>query len=228
MNKGWMTSGAAALAIGAVLWGSSALAQEERGVPRALPAPARAFEAQVGTGYTQGFGNIGTGTPIADVAGAGIGFTADVGYRFAPRWSLEAEGQYQQFAAENGTASNGLDVNIGTTFHARPQYRTDPWLRIGSGVRSLWQHNANRAIGNMGGPTSNTFIGWEAATARVGVDVRTRSNVAWAPFVGADLQTFQLQNAAALSKWQWGTYVYAGMQGRFDLGGRTATGIANR
>jgi hypothetical protein len=227
-TNGWTVSSAAAVAMGAALWGSTAFAQAERPGVSVMPAPAKTLEAQAGTGYTQGFGSIGPATPIAEVAGPGIAFTADIGYRLAPRWSLEVEGQYQQFAAENGTASNGLDVNIGTTLHARPQHRTDPWLRIGSGVRSLWQHNANRPIGNMAGPTSNTFLGWEAATARVGVDIRPQRDVAWAPFLGADLQTFQLQNAAKLSGWAWGTYVYAGLQGRFNLGGPGTTHIGKR
>lgn len=241
MNKWLIASGATALAMGAVLWGSNAQAQYESAppptytaptyeapAPRTMTAPSNAFELQIGTGYTQGFGNVFSGTPILDVAGAGIGFTGDIGYRVNPALSIEAEGQYQQFTSENSNASNGVDLNLGATIHGMPYGRVDPWFRIGTGWRWVWQHSPTitAGFGNFG--TTNTFSGWEVATARLGLDLRGSSGVAVAPFVGADLQSFIWNNGTSFSPWQWGTYVYAGLQGRFDIGGPQPVRVAKQ
>ena len=83
----------------AVTYGRKASAQEETYFQNAIPAPSKAFELQLSTGYTQGLGNIAPNTPIINVAGAGIGFTADVGYRATSHASFGVEGQYQAFTA---------------------------------------------------------------------------------------------------------------------------------
>ena len=184
------------------------------------------------TGYTQGFGNIFPNTAIVDVAGAGIGFTADFAYRVATRFSVDWEGQYQIFAAENAGTSEGFNTNAGVTFHAMPHTHVDPWLRIAAGWRSVWQRNPNpdyyvyTPSGTFVANSTNWFHGWEIANLRLGVDIRTGSNVAWAPFAGATLQTFLWENSQTLSSAQWGTYIYAGLQARFDFGGTTTTNPA--
>src|SRR5271165_4116429 len=96
----------------AVTYGTKASAQEETYFQNTLPAPSKAFELQLSTGYTQGLGNIAPNRPIIDVAGAGIGFTADVGYRATKHASIGLEGQYQAFTAENSSSAQGLDLNI--------------------------------------------------------------------------------------------------------------------
>jgi hypothetical protein len=64
---------------------TSAYAQErsESYLAQHLRAPSDAFELKVGTGYTQGFGNIAPGRAMGDVAGAGIGVSVDVDYRLS-------------------------------------------------------------------------------------------------------------------------------------------------
>ena len=80
----------------------------------------------------------------------------------------------------------------------------------------------------MGGAfTDNVgFSGWDVINARIGYDIRSSGGVAWAPFLGANLQTFIWANSTALSTVQWGTYLYAGLQARFDAGG-SRTNVAS-
>jgi len=199
----------------------------------AVPAPARAFEFQLSGGYTQGFGNIFPNHGIIDVAGAGVGLTAAIGYRYTPHVSFEAEGQYQAFSSENFGTSQGVDVNVGVTFHGAPYRRGDPWLRVATGYRWLWLSNAvntNVGQGPFGVDTVGAtvgFSGWDVINARIGYDIRgAAGGVAWAPVIGANLQTFIWANTVALSTVQWGTFVYAGLQARFDAGGNRTT-VAN-
>jgi hypothetical protein len=197
----------------------SARAQEAY-LRTAVPAPANAFELQLSAGYTQGFGNIVPNHSIGDVAGAGLGFTVAIAYRYTPHLSFDLEGQYQAFTSSNFGTSEGLDTNVGVTLHGAPHRRGDPWLRLATGYRWVWLSSvlpvafANEPIG-----ANVTFSGFDLINARIGYDVRSSGAVAWAPLVGATLQTFVWANGGALSSVQWGTYIYAGLQARFDAGG---------
>ncbi len=193
-----------------------------------MPAPSRAFELQLSGGYTQGFGNVFPNHSIGDVAGAGLGLTAAIGYRATPLVSFELEGQYQAYTSENAGTSQGLDTNVGVTLHARPTRRGDPWLRLATGYRWIWVNNAVPGPSGFGTLQSSVgFCGWDVINARIGDDIRASGSVAWAPVVGANLQTFVWANSTALSTVQWGTFIYAGLQARFDAGGTSRdTGMA--
>jgi hypothetical protein len=210
--------GGALLGLAGALAAPSAMAQESY-FQTPVPAPSRAFELQMSGGYTQGFGNVFPNHSILDVAGAGLGLTAALGYRATPILSVEAEGQYQAFSSQNAGTAQGVDVNVGATLHARPSHRGDPWLRLGTGYRWVWVNNAPEGrfageIGNVG------FSGFDIINARIGYDIRPSGGLAWAPVIGANLQTFIWANSTSLSTVQWGTFVYAGLQARFDAGGR--------
>jgi hypothetical protein len=218
----------ASLALGTLLGtvgGTAALegtaAAQEGYLQRPVPTPAHAFELQISGGYTQGFGNIFPNHGIVDAAGAGFGITASAGYRASRFISVEAEGQYQAYASENLGTADGLDLNIGATLHLRPSFGGDPWVRLGTGYRWVW---VNQAVPGPGGFTTLVgnvgFGGFDIINARVGYDIRASSNFAWAPIVGANLQTFVWANSTPLSSVQWGTFIYAGVQARFNAGGR--------
>jgi len=222
--------GFASLALVVVTWGglgSTAQAQEEPYLKQPLAAPTNAFELQLSTGYTQGFGHIVPDTAINNVAGAGWGFTGDVAYRFNPYASLDLEGQYQVFVAENANSSQGVDVNVGATFHGMPNRRADPWLRVATGWRWIWQGSTTAPIGaNVPPFTSASYTGWDVVNLRIGLDIRTSDNISWAPVVGADLQSFFWEGTATLPRGQFGTFVYAGVQGRFDIGPSAPASVA--
>jgi hypothetical protein len=211
--------GSALLGLCGVMALESSAGAQETYFRSAVPAPSKAFELQMSAGYTQGFGNIFPNHGIEDVAGAGLGITAALGYRFTPLVSLDFEGQYQAFISENFGTSQGLDLNVGVTLHGRPYRRADPWLRLATGYRWLWLSNAT--AGDFGVTTTGdtvSFSGWDVINARVGYDIRSSGGIAWAPFVGANLQSFIWADTRPLSTWQWGAFVYAGLQARFDTG----------
>jgi outer membrane protein OmpA-like peptidoglycan-associated protein len=67
-------------------------------------------------------------------------------------------------------------------------------------------------------------LSFELLAAKVGYDVRVSEDVAIAPVLGADLNMFVWENpsnssSGVMSTAQVGTFVYAGLQGRFDVGG---------
>jgi len=218
--------------------GSSAGAQEERKIlvlpaldtttndiedhgylMQSVPAPSDALELKVGTGYTQGFGNVAPGRGLTNVAGAGLGISADIDYRLTHHWSLGVEGQFQTLENEQNSSARGMALNLGGTYHFEPILRGDPWIRLGSGFRSLWENNPTGAQG-----ATVVRFGIEALTAKIGYDVRVSDSVAIAPVIGADLNVFAwgdtpTSSTQALSTAQVGTFIYAGLQGRFDLGG---------
>jgi hypothetical protein len=214
--------GVALVGIGALSWARTAAAQE-RQAEGTVPAPSDALELKVGTGYTQGFGNIAPGLGIPSVAGAGIGVDADIDYRLTPHSSLGVQAEYQEFTNELNTAARGLAANVGITVHGTPFLRGDPWLRLGTGYRLLWSVNPP------GLPTT-LLHGFELAKATIGYDVRVSPDIAIAPVVGADLNLFVWQDQAgvstSLSTAQVGTFVFAGIQGRFDMGGHS-NGLTN-
>lgn len=205
--------------LGAAAWSPTARADEAEAASQSMPARSKAFELQLDTGYTQGFGNLSPSSSIGDVAGAGLALGVSAGYRATPRISVELEGQYQQYAPATSLSTNGINTNVGVTFHALPESRGDPWLRVATGWRSIGQHSPTGPAGSGIPNTANTFHGWQVIAARLGYDFRTSPGIAWGPVIGADLQAFFWENGAALSPAQVGMFVYAGFNGRFDTAG---------
>ncbi len=246
MRETMAVVGAALFGVAAVTWGGTAHAQQQQIAPlyqldssgpgfshpdvgygqedyykRGLPAPTQSFELRLGPGYTQGFGMVTPNVGIPSVAGAGIGVNADIAYRVSPHFSLGVAGQYQEFSSERNSASRGAMGNFGFTVHGAPFLRGDPWMRLAAGYRLLWSVNP---VG--GGPTVLVH-GFELAALNLGYDLRLSEGVAIAPMIGADLTMFVWADAAgvnrALSSAQVGTFVFAGLQGRFNAGPSTSS-----
>jgi hypothetical protein len=195
-------------------------AQEAGYLQRPVAAPTNALELRVGTGYTQGFGHAAPRRAIPDVAGAGIGVDVDADYRMDPRWSMGLEAGFQEFQTAQNLGARGLASNVGVTYHASPLMRGEPWVRLGAGYRLLWDVSPP-------GAATTARHGFELAKATIGYDVRVSDAVAIAPEVGADVNLFvwQTQNGVtnALSSGRLGTFLFAGVQGRFDVAGQSAT-----
>jgi hypothetical protein len=215
MRKTIASVAAIVLGAAALVGGSTAHAQEASYFQQSVPAPSRALELQVGTGYTQGFGNALPGQGMSNVAGPGIGIDLGVGYRISQRWSVGVEGQYQEFANEQNSAARGLTAGMGATYHLNPTLRGDPFVRMSGGYRMLWSVNPP------GAPTT-TMLGLELAKATFGYDVRVSPDVALSPLAGANLDVFVLRDTngvTLLSPPQPAAFVFAGLAGRFDIGG---------
>jgi hypothetical protein len=227
MRKKIASFGAVALGAGALACGSTAHAQEASYLQQSVPAPSKALELQVGTSYTQGFGNILPGQGLSNVAGPGFGIDLGLGYRSSQHWSEGVEGQYQEFANELNAAARGLALSANATYHLNPTLRGDPFVRMGGGYRMLWSVNPP------GGAT--TMIGGlELAKGAFGYDLRVSPDIALSPLAGADLDVFVLQGTngvvRGLSPPQVAVFVFAGLAGRIDIGGTrgAAANVARR
>jgi outer membrane protein OmpA-like peptidoglycan-associated protein len=194
--------------------------QPPSAAPGRIEAPSNAFELTLGTGYTQGFGNLQEGVGMPSVATPGIGFDLGLGYRPVPEFSLQATGQYFELTAERAQAARGLTAGIAATGHLSPYSSLDPFITLGTGYRMLWETHTV-------GPNLLTH-GFELAKAQIGLDVRVSPDVAIAPVVGADLNLFLWQSGAtsdvSINNPRVNTFVFAGLQGRFDMGGDRTTG----
>lgn len=182
-----------------------------------IPAARNAFEITVGSGYTQGFGMLKSGVGLPSVATAGLGIDLGLGYRIDPSWAVLWSGEYQELVAERANAVRGFTTSLAGQYHFRPAQRVDPWVEVGAGYRFLWENPSF-------GPTILSH-GWQLARVRAGVDLRADEHVAFGPYVGADATMFLFQDggdvATTISDPRLSTFIFAGVQGRFDVGGST-------
>ncbi|MBV9949714.1 MAG: hypothetical protein JOZ69_22930, partial [Myxococcales bacterium] len=192
-NRKWTVAFAAAAGVVAVA--GSAAAEEIRkdqpskGAPesRDLPAADRAVELTIGTGYAQGFGEIGAQqASFTDFAEAGGAVQIGAGYRLLSPLTLGVYGSGSVFA-RGGSADASAKLYSATAgvqgdYHLRPAGSDwDPWVSLGTGWRGYW-------IGADQGTTS--LHGWEIARLQLGVDYRVDPAVAISPVIGADLTAF--------------------------------------
>jgi len=181
-----------------------------------VPSRSGAFELTMATGYTQGFGTLQPGVGMPQVAHAGIGVDAAVGYRIEPHYSVSLGGEYQQLEAERDDAVRGFALDIALQYHVAPAVRVDPWLEVGSGYRMLWLVPF--------GPTRTVFLhGPELLRLRAGLDLRLSDDVAISPVIGADATMFvfreEEEKVHTIDEPKLSTFVFVGLQGRIDLGG---------
>ena len=191
----------------------------EKPAPGRLAAPRNALELTVGTGYTQGFGNLTRGVGLPSVVSAGVGFDFGVGYRFNEHWAVRWAWQFQDFTAERTDAAGGFMSSVSAQYHFAPTRRVDPWLELGVGYRYLWESLDF-------GPIVQTH-GVQLVHVNVGLDFRPDEQIALGPVIGADATMFRWQDRPGYSIYladpQVSTFVYAGIQGRFDIGGSTTS-----
>jgi len=186
-------------------------------------APVRnAFEIGVGTGYAQGGGKLGGNLgSLEDVAGPGGLVEVDLGYRIIPQLSIGAYGTFSKFQkGDNVLGDNdvlGATAGIQAAWHFRPDRSVDPWVSLGTGWKGLW-------IDPAAGKTTS-LQGLELARLQIGADYRVSEDVAIAPVIGGSLSMFISQDSAMtqdlteLNDKEVAFTGFAGLSGRFDLGG---------
>jgi hypothetical protein len=185
-----------------------------------LSAPTRHLELKLGTGYEQGFGNVGDNQPsLTDVGTAGGAIQAGVGYRLIPNLTLGVYGSGAMFGrgtqVDGSTNLYSATAGVEATWHFIPAAsELSPWVSLGSGWRGYWEH-ANQGDASM--------HGWEIARLQVGLDYRIQKEIAVAPVIGVDVTTFFTQSTPASSGYQnissptANAFLFAGIQGRFDI-----------
>ncbi len=194
--------------------------REQPTARKVIPAAENAVELTIGSGYTQGFGSLKSGVGMPSVATGGLGIDLGVGYRIDPRWSVSWAGEYQELTPERaGSGARGFTTSIAAQYHFSPVSRVDPWVEIGAGYRFLWEDPSI-------GPTLLSH-GWQLARVRAGLDLRADAHVAFGPMIGADATMFLFQDGDDLPTYisdpRLSTFIFAGVQGRFDIGGSTTT-----
>jgi hypothetical protein len=199
----------------------TALAQDRGNPPDYLRedvlAPRRAVEVGVDTGFTQGFG-VSADNDMDAGPGAGVGLT--LGYRFTPRIALSTYGSYQQFNATDGLEDEtprGLTAGIEASYHFNPYARLDPVVTLGTGYRAVFNAESD--------PDNDVSHAFQLLKAEAELDVRLNRNVAVGPMLGADIDAFSVKDPpGAVTAADDGVhlFIYAGAQGRFDVGGERA------
>jgi peptidoglycan-associated lipoprotein len=177
-----------------------------------VPPPQKALELTVGTGYTQGFGQLSRNVQMQDVAQDGLGLDLAIGYRIDPHWMVGAVGEYQQLTAERADTVRGAVAGFQVAYHLAPAQRLDPWVSLGAGYRWLWErYDAN----------DSTVLtqGLEMGKLAVGLDWRVSREVSIGPVIGGDIDTFLVQDSNRIDNPQVSVFVHAGIMGHFDLGG---------
>jgi hypothetical protein len=191
------------------------ISEQQRGVN----PPRNAFELTLRGGYSQGFGRWrgGSGGELPDLANAGGNIELGTSYRMTPRSSAGVLFQYGQYSGEqSNTTVRGFVTGLDYTFHIRPGERVDPWVSAGVGYRFLW---------NVPDSAPNTMLhGFQLARITAGLDAVVTDDLAFGPYVGADLNMFLWQvgpgpDGEIPNNGRVSTFVSAGVSGRFDIGG---------
>jgi hypothetical protein len=235
MNIKW--TAASAVMVGTLVVGGVANAQEkdeaQSGGHGELAPVKNALELTVGTGYMQGFGKVDASQPsLTDVAQAGGGVQVGVGYRVIPQLTLGGYGSWGAFgrgeAVDSSTNIYTATAGFEADWHILPGHSVlDPWVSLGSGWRGYWLSSSQ-------GTTS--LQGVEIAKLQVGLDYRIDKAVALGPVFGVDVNTFFTQSTPELSTFtnisnpHANTFLFAGLQGRFDIptGSASGTKVASR
>lgn len=182
-----------------------------------------AFELGVATGYTQGAGKLGGGmSSLEDVASAGGAVEIDAAYRIIPNLSIGLYGTFSQSANGDQIASStnvyGATGGVQAAWHFRPATSVDPFVNLGTGWRGLW-------LSPSSGKTTS-LQGFELARLQLGVDYRVSEDIAIAPVIGGSLNMFvsedspMTQDYTEIQTKKVNFTGFAGLAGRFDLGGK--------
>jgi len=235
MNSKWKV--AAAATIGSVLITGVASAQEKDQVQRTgeesrpLAPATHDVELTIATGYEQAFGKVASGQPrLQDIGEAGGAVQVGAGYRLIPQLTLGVYGSGAMFAradeAEQSTKAYSAAAGVQADWHFIPAgHEVDPWLSLGTGWRGYWAHTDQG---------TNSMQGMELAKLQIGLDYRVDESLAISPVVGVDLSTFFTQSTPAaetfhnISNPDVNTFVFAGLQGRFDIPSGRPSQVASR
>jgi len=222
MKAKWMAALAATIGTVAIAGVAGAQDKDQSGTTKSntLAPVANALELTIGTGYAQGFGEIGTGQPkLTDVGQPGGAVQVGVGYRVIPQLTLGIYGAGAMFSRGDqvDTSTNLYSASAGVQgdWHFLPSAsQFDPWVSLGTGWRGYWLHN------DLG---TTSLHGLELAKLQVGVDYRVAHTIAISPVVGADLSMFLTESNPSATGYsnitdpKVNTFVFAGLMGRFDI-----------
>lgn len=179
-----------------------------------VPMPTKAFELTLGTGYSHGFGMIRSGLGMPSVARGGATLELGTAFRVGRHGAIGFVGNAVELEPTRDGEARALTFGLAYVHHLRPDRRVDPWFEAGGGYRFFWD---GRTFGEV-----RTHHGLQLVRLRAGADLRVVDDMAFGPFVGADVSAFFWQttdHTDAIGGVRPNTFVVAGLQGRFDFGG---------
>jgi hypothetical protein len=196
--------------------------EAEGGFDHEVASVKNAFEIGIATGYTQGGGNLGDDMGnLEDISGPGAAVELDLAYRLLPQLSVGVYGTFATYQEgdliDSSTDVLGATAGIQAAWHFRPDRSIDPWVSVGTGWTGLWLDPSD------GKATS--LQGLELARLQVGADYRLTENIAIAPVIGGSVSMFLAQDSAMtaelteIEEKEVNVTAFAGLSGRFDLGG---------
>jgi hypothetical protein len=201
-----------------------ASAQMNEAPERHLAAPTNAAEIEISPGFATAFGNIDPNRSLSDVVSGGGGLELGIGYRISPYFLLGVYGTGTRYGNTADTANAavwGSTMGIQAQVHFLPHRVADPFIGLGTGAMGQWVVLPNSA-------GTITRWGLDLARLRVGVDYRVSPDVAIAPVVGGDMGIFLTEQSPGQSFGNIASprvngMFFAGLTGRFDLGGMRET-----
>jgi hypothetical protein len=190
-----------------------------------MPAPIDAFELTLSFGYSHASGSVEGGTSFAELGADGGAFELGLGWRVTPQLSVGAYGSLTRFERGSGTPS-GTEVariagGVQATWHLAPFQAVDPWIQLGTGWHA-YLVSPDRQDGTV-------YQGLDLVRVQVGTDFRVSPTVAIAPVLGVEVSTFlrayRDDDDATYDELnaRLSVFFFAGVSGRFDLGGATVT-----
>jgi hypothetical protein len=213
MHKHWFARSSRLLCVAAIALSGLARGQE------VAPPPDSSFELSLGLGYGQGLGSVAAGVPrLQEFGNAGGSFTIDTGWRFDPRFMVGVYGEVGTFdggSMRNADHANTVAAGLQGQYHVLPGRKYDPWLGVGFGWRGYF---ADRSL--LG---THKLQGLDLARLRLGLDYRVSPAVALGPVFGITLTDFISEKRPGgdsysdTSDRKLNTFVFAGLQGRFDM-----------
>jgi hypothetical protein len=214
---------ALSLLIPALAYAQPEATDDTSGFDHAVAPVRNAFEIGVGAGYSQGGGKLGdnVGSHLEDVAGPGGTVELDLGYRIIPQLSVGAYGTFSQFQRGDNVVGDanilGASAGVQAAWHFRPDRSVDPWISLGGGWKGLWLDADNAK--------TTSLQGLDLARLQVGADYRVSRDVSISPVIGGSLGMFISQDTpmttdlTEIQGKQVNFTGFAGLSGRFDLGG---------
>jgi hypothetical protein len=187
-------------------------------------APAGALELTFGSGYNHGFGDVDGGSlNLRDYAKGGPGLRFGIGYRIDPHWMVGGYGETAMYLRRSNTEADtrtwGSALGVQGNYFFAPYATFNPWVGLGTGVRAHFLHR----------PSTDTSVayGWDVVRASVGLEYRVGPSTSFGPTVGATITTFgargDVEEPTKIGNREPSTFVFAGFQGRFDIGGERVT-----
>jgi hypothetical protein len=187
-------------------------------------APEKAWELQLGSGFSQGFGNAASQTrKLSELTRGGMSIQPSFGYRLNPRLYVGVYGEGARYFAggdmPDGTVGYGAAFGAQAQWHLSPFSQIDPWIGLGSGWRGYWVDLPDTG--------HESLHGFDIMRLRVGVDYKLGPSTSIGPMLGTTLTLFESHRAADDSSRRVETkdpelcaFLFAGVQGRFEIGGR--------